>query len=60
MNRQLSGLSRMTFDVSRLERTEQIVIRQVISETTDQYIFIATQTFKHYNNNLIPQVTKLL
>jgi hypothetical protein len=30
----------MTFDVSRLERTEQIIIRQVISETTDQHIFI--------------------
>ena len=33
MNRQKSSLSRMTFDVSRLERIEQTVIRQVISET---------------------------
>ena len=35
MNRQKSGLSRprMTFDVCRLERIEQTVFRQVISET---------------------------
>jgi hypothetical protein len=33
MNRQKSSFSRMKFDISRQERIEQIVVRQVISET---------------------------